>query len=99
MGGRAGNSTGVENRAVKKLLIIVGLLVLLLLAGAWTTGYLGSSTPAAEFTLAPVEYGAMSESVSATGVLQPQASVIVSSPVGGQVIEILPDAEVNKQVR
>lgn len=88
-----------EETAVKKLLMIVGLLALLVVVGAWAAGHLGASSPSAEFTFAPVEYGALSETVTATGVVQPQAVVVVTSQVGGQVVEIFPNAEVNKQVR
>jgi HlyD family secretion protein len=79
--------------------MILGLLAGLLVVGAWATGHLGNSSAAAEFTLAPVEFGAMSETVIATGVVQPLGVVAVSSQLGGQVVEIYPDAEVNKQVR
>jgi multidrug efflux pump subunit AcrA (membrane-fusion protein) len=51
------------------------------------------------FTLASVEYGLLTEVVSATGLLQPQEVVAVGSPLSGEVVEIFPGAEINKTVK
>src|SRR5438105_3093315 len=66
------------------------LLVLLMLAGAavlaWATWsyYFRSSGSAEEsFTLAPVKFGALTETVSATGLLQPHQMVVVGSEQSG----------------
>src|ERR1700716_1240932 len=78
------------------LLVLVGLAIV-----GWTYWtYHSRATPSGEeqYTLASVEYGALAEGVSATGLLQPQEVVAVGSELSGRVVEISPDGEVNKVV-
>lgn len=83
----------------KKLLLTV-LFILLPLASvlAWF-GLPRSAGEQEGYLTETVEWGTMSELVGATGLLQPQEVIVAGSPLSGQVIEIYPDAEVNKTVQ
>jgi multidrug efflux pump subunit AcrA (membrane-fusion protein) len=83
----------------KKLLLAVLFTVLCLTAAlAWFVRP-RSSGEEDGYLIEAVEWGTMSELVGATGLLQPQEVIVVGSPVSGQVMEIYPDAEVNKTVQ
>jgi HlyD family secretion protein len=75
---------------------LVGLLAT---GGVYWWKYARTGSPGEDaYTLAPIEYGPMVESVSATGLLQPREIVAVGSPLSGMVVQIYPGAEVNKTV-
>jgi HlyD family secretion protein len=87
----------MKKRWQKVLLVGCFLVLALAIAIVW----LGQSRPRGEgegYTLAAVEWGTMSETVGATGRLQPQEVIVVSSPLSGQVVEVYPDADINKIV-
>ncbi|HEV3449366.1 MAG TPA: efflux RND transporter periplasmic adaptor subunit [Gemmataceae bacterium] len=84
---------------MKKLLILLLLVAAAIVGWAyWSSHWRTGSAAEQAFTLAPVEFGALTETVSATGVLQPQEVVAVGSELSGRVLEIYPGAEVNKVV-
>src|SRR2546426_1059766 len=84
---------------MKKLLVVLVLAGAAVLAWATWSYYFRSSGSAEEsFTLAPVKYGSLTETVSATGLLQPRQMVVVGSEQSGRVIDIYPGADVNKVV-
>jgi HlyD family secretion protein len=81
---------------MKKLLLLLVLLMLALAAGAWW--FSPSRREAAEptFSLAPAEYGSLSETVSATAALQPQEVFPVGTELAGRVVEV--NADFNQTV-
>jgi multidrug efflux pump subunit AcrA (membrane-fusion protein) len=83
----------------KKLLFALLFLVLPLAAALAWFGRFRSPSDHEEYITAAVEWGTMSELVGATGLLQPQEVIVASSPLSGQVVEIYPDADVNKTVQ
>ncbi len=84
---------------MKKLLIILVLIGVGLVAGAyWLSHSSGSGAGTEGFTLASVQHGPMLETVSATGILEPHELTGVGSELSGKVVQIHPDAEVNKIV-
>lgn len=84
---------------MKKLLVLLLLLGLALVGGAYWLSHVWSNHNGEEgFTLAPVEWGSIAETVSATGLVQPQEVFAVGSELSGRVVEILPRAEVNQKV-
>jgi HlyD family secretion protein len=77
--------------SVKKLLAILALVAAVLAGGAY---YWQRSTAKAipdGAVWQPVEYGAITETVSATGVLQPRDAVAVGTELAGKVAEVLVD--------
>jgi HlyD family secretion protein len=82
---------------VKKLIILL-LLVGGFLAGAvwWFNRRQNGDGNGAQYTTAPVEYGRIVETVSATGIIQPKQVYTVGSETVGRVIEILVD--INQEV-
>lgn len=81
------------------------LLVLLLLLGAGATGVIywmslpGSPALGAEgFRLEDIGRGSVTESVSATGYLQPQDVIAVGSEQSGKVIHLFANADLNREV-
>jgi HlyD family secretion protein len=84
---------------VKKLLILLIVVGAALAAGAYWLNHVTSGLGGEEsFTLTPVEWGTLTESVSATGQLQPQEVVAVGSELSGKVVEIYPAGDVNQSV-
>jgi HlyD family secretion protein len=85
---------------VVKLLLILVLLGLVLVAGAYWLNYSWSNHNGEEgFTLASAEWGSLAETVSATGLVQPQDVIAVGSELSGRVVEIYPRAKVNEEVQ
>jgi HlyD family secretion protein len=85
--------------AVKKLVMLLVFLGVILAGGAYWINHSHSSEISEDaYTLAPIEWGSMSEVVSATGILKPQEVLAASSEVSGKVVEIFPGAEINKDV-
>ena len=83
---------------MKKLLFLLVVLGLTLAGVAyWINKSWGHRPQTGEFTLAPVEFGSMSESVSATGVLQPQQTIVVGSSLPGRVVQVA--ADYNQKIR
>jgi HlyD family secretion protein len=85
---------------VKKLLILLVLIGAALAAGAyWLNHGHNNANPDEGYTFATVEYGMLTETVSANGPVRPTEVVPVGSELSGRVVEIFPNAEVNKVVR
>jgi len=82
---------------VKKLLIFIVILGVVLAGGAYWLHH-PRTVPVSEelFTYAPVEYGTLRETVSASGVLKPQDLLLVTSELPGTVVDVL--AKVNDTV-
>jgi HlyD family secretion protein len=72
---------------------LVALLVLLMLVFAAIAYFVSDHGREAEqhFSLAPVEYGTLTDTVSATGVIQPQEVIPVGTEASGKVIEVAAD--------
>jgi len=85
---------------VNKLLVILVLLGIILVGGAYWLNqtWLGHNGEEG-FTRAPAKWGSIAETVSATGLVQPQEMIAVGSELSGRVAEIYPRAEVNQQVQ
>lgn len=84
---------------VKKLLTLLVLVGLLLAAGAyWMNHTHPVATSDEGFTYATIEFGTLTETVGAIGQLQPHEVVAVGSGLSGQVVEIGPEAEINRVV-
>ncbi len=88
----------MRNPHKKSIFIVLFLALASVSALVWFVRFRSSSVREGYLT-AMVEWGAMSELVGATGLLQPVESLVVSSPVSGQVVEIYAVAEVNRTVR
>jgi HlyD family secretion protein len=76
---------------VKKLLATIALLAAALTAGviSWQRG---AAKPVSDKGgWQPIEYGSITETVSATGVLQPREVVVVGTELAGRVAEVLVD--------
>jgi HlyD family secretion protein len=85
---------------VKALLVILLLIGVALGVGAYWFHQAWSGRNGEDvFTLAPIEWGSIAETVSATGLVQPQEIMAVGSELSGRVIEIYPAAEINKDVQ
>ncbi len=84
---------------MKRLLLVLLLLAAALAGGAYWLTNMRQRTPGEErFTFAPVEYGNLPESISATGVLEPKEVAAVGSETSGRVVEIYPNADFGKTV-
>jgi HlyD family secretion protein len=82
---------------VKKLLIVVVLLGVVLVGGAyWLHRPRTVTVSEGIFTYTPVEYGALRETVGATGILKPRDVLLVTSELPGIVVEV--QARVNDLV-
>jgi multidrug efflux pump subunit AcrA (membrane-fusion protein) len=77
---------------VKKLLFLLVLIGLALAGVAW---WLNSArhrgTEPGEYTTLPVEYGAIRDVVSATGLVQPRQTFPVGTELAGKVVAVLAD--------
>lgn len=78
--------------AVKKLLF-VALLALLGVLGAvcWLHFHREATTEKIAYTLEPLEFGTLDETVSASGVLEPRELFVVGSEEAGKVVAVLAD--------
>ncbi len=86
--------------AVKKLLFFLILVGLALVAGTYGLNYYRANGPGEEgFTLAAVEWGLLTETVSATGLVQPHEVTAVGSELSGKVVEIYAGGDFNKRVQ
>ncbi len=82
---------------VKKLLVVLVVLAVILAGAAFAINRTMSHRPAAEdYTTAPVEYGSLSETISATGQLQPEETLVINTAVPGRVVQV--NADVNQTV-
>src|SRR5260370_38275026 len=78
------------------MLVLLGVCVT---AGTyWYSLTRSHAGAAAGFTLSGVEWGAMTETVSATGMCQPQEVIAVGSELSGRIVEIYPGADINQVV-
>jgi HlyD family secretion protein len=77
---------------VKKLIFLLLLLGGALAGGAYWISQRGNgASGAGSYTLAPVEFGKLTETVSATGVVQPLRAYQVGSELSGRVVEVAAD--------
>jgi HlyD family secretion protein len=83
---------------VKRLLLFLVLIGVALTAAAYWYNPGSRSTGEEGYTLAPVEYGTIVESVSATGQLVPREVNAVASQLPGEVVKIYPEADLNRTV-
>jgi HlyD family secretion protein len=85
---------------MKKLLLFLVLMGLALVGGTYGLNHYWSNGNGEDgFTLAPVEWGNMTETVSATGLVQPHEVTAVGSELSGKVVEIYAGADFNKMVQ
>nr|WP_262917135.1 efflux RND transporter periplasmic adaptor subunit [Subsaxibacter sp. CAU 1640] len=75
------------SKTVKILLIVVVLTIVLLLAGS-SMGWFGKKGDFKEVEVEKVELATIVEKVSATGKIQPEVEVKISSEVSGEIIEL-----------
>ncbi len=76
---------------MKKLLFALVLVMLGLAAAAWWLNPSRREAAEPSFSVVPVEYGSLVESVSATGALQPQEVFPVGTQLAGKVVEVAAD--------
>lgn len=81
---------------MKKLFFLLILIGLLLAGLAWALHPGNEESSEQRFTLVPITHGPLAETVSATGVLQPQEVIPVGTELSGTVVEIA--ADFNKTV-
>src|SRR6516164_4314701 len=75
-------------RIVKKLLVVLILIGLGLVGGAFWLNTAGRTGAEGQFVTVPVEWGAIADTINATGVLQPREITLVGSVLSGEVVEI-----------
>lgn len=75
------------SKTVKILLIAVVVIIVLLLAGS-SLGWFGKKGDFKEVDIEKVELSTIVEKVSATGKIQPEKEVKISSEVSGEIIEL-----------
>ena len=68
---------------MKKLLVLLVLVMLGLAAAAWWFSPARREAGEPTFSTAPAEYGSLTETVSATGALQPQEIFPVGTELAG----------------
>jgi HlyD family secretion protein len=84
---------------VKKLIVVLALLMVVLAGAAVWISKSHTSGPGEEgFTFQPVEWGELTDSVTATGPVQPKEVAAVGSEASGKVTQIYPWAEVGQEV-
>src|ERR1051325_9736657 len=77
---------------MKKLLVLLLLIGLALAGVAWWLNQKNQRGPeASEYTTLPVEYGAIRDVVSATGLVQPREVFPVGTELAGKVVAVLAD--------
>lgn len=69
--------------------LVVGVVVVALVAGGVTSGLLLTGSSSATYVAVPVGYGTVSQTVTATGTLQPVTSANVNFQVNGTVNSVL----------
>jgi HlyD family secretion protein len=74
-----------------KWLLIFGVLVVLLVGGAWLV--VRQQAPATRFRTVPVARGDLVATIGATGTLEPEQVVDVGAQVNGQIISFGPDED------
>jgi HlyD family secretion protein len=85
---------------VKKLLAFLIVLGLLFIGTVyWYNRSSNGKNGEEAYAIAPVEFGTLTETISATGLVQPHKVIAVGSQLSGQVIEVYPSAEVNHIVK
>jgi RND family efflux transporter MFP subunit len=84
---------------VKKLLFSLIAVGLMLVGAAYWINASHSAVSEVPFTTADIEWGSLTDVVSATGQLAPRSVALVSSPVGGQVVMIYRNADFNHFVQ
>jgi multidrug resistance efflux pump len=81
---------------VKKLLVLLVLIGVVLVSGAyWFNHNRSGSNGDDGITYANVLWGNLTETVSATGILQPEQVFAVGSPLSGKVVEFYPNTDAN----
>ncbi len=75
------------SKTVKILLVVVVVIILLLLAGS-SLGWFGKKGNFKEVEIEKVDLATIVEKVSATGKIQPEVEVKISSEVSGEIIEL-----------
>ncbi|MBV9122848.1 MAG: biotin/lipoyl-binding protein, partial [Planctomycetes bacterium] len=65
----------------------------------WLGGHASTKNAEAGYTFASVERGDLTETISATGVLQPRDLIAVGSELPGKVIKLYPEADFNQTVK
>jgi HlyD family secretion protein len=83
---------------VKKLLLVLILIGVGLVGGAFWLNSAGRSNGDGQFTTVPVEWGTLVDTINATGILQPREVTLVGSALTGEVVEIFDGADYNKFV-
>lgn len=76
---------------MKKLLVVLVLVMLGLAGAAWWLSPSRRESAEPSFSFAPAEHGALVETVSATGALQPQEVFPVGTELAGKVVEVAAD--------
>jgi multidrug efflux pump subunit AcrA (membrane-fusion protein) len=85
---------------VKKLIVILALLVVVLAGAAYYVSRpAGNGDGNNGFQFQEVEFGTLTDTVSATGIVQPRRVAAVGSLASGQVIRVYPEADVEQRVR
>jgi multidrug efflux pump subunit AcrA (membrane-fusion protein) len=84
---------------MKKVLLWLVAFALVLVAGAAWFRYRNANNGSPDFNFGQVEYGDMTEVVSATGILEPEDVVAVGTELSGRVVEIYQNARINQVVR
>ncbi len=72
----------------KTIIIIASVVILLLLVVAKKVGWLGDENPAPEVDMQKVIPTTITQKVSATGKIQPELEIKISSEVSGEIIEL-----------
>lgn len=88
-----------DDDIVKKLLVLLILIGIGLVAGAYWLNSGPKTVPESQFTFQRIERGTLRDSVSATGVIQPSQLGAVGSDLPGQVASIDPKADFNRPVK
>jgi HlyD family secretion protein len=83
---------------VKKLLLFLVLIFIGLGIAAYSMSPGSRASGDEGWIFTPVEFGNLTETVSATGGLQPRDIVAVGSQISGEVVKIYPQAELGKMV-
>jgi HlyD family secretion protein len=76
---------------MKKLLVLLVLVMLGVAAAAWWFSPSRRESAEPTFSLAPAEHGSLTETVSATGALQPSQVFPVGTEAAGKVVEVAAD--------
>jgi HlyD family secretion protein len=76
---------------MKKLLVLLVLVMFGLAAAAWWFSPARRDAAEPTYSFAPAEFGSLTETVSATGTLQPQEVFPVGTELAGKVVEVAAD--------